>query len=212
MVDNGALSLFDRVDYYIGGCKIDSVRKPFFCASMKGLVSFERDLKYITTAVGKLISRVYNFNQWWRVFQSQVTFQQWWGFSRIIQKSYTAFPKNWSFTAPWVTIVIFFMHQTRMIKFLRRSMTWPELYFINMIKVKCNLIRCNFQDLQRNDNTIYEFPLICPKGVKIVERPGNISYYRVITDTIDDLSLRIVGQNNRFIDFHTNQITVTLDF
>ena len=46
MVNNGVLSIFDRIDYYIGDCKIDSVRKPFFCTSMKGLVSFERDLKY----------------------------------------------------------------------------------------------------------------------------------------------------------------------
>lgn len=46
MVNNGALTLFDRIDYYVGDCKIDSVRKPFFCSTMKGLVSFEHDKKY----------------------------------------------------------------------------------------------------------------------------------------------------------------------
>ena len=46
IVNNGALSLFDRIDYYIGDCKVDSVLKPFFCSTMKGLVSFEHDKKY----------------------------------------------------------------------------------------------------------------------------------------------------------------------
>ena len=52
-----------------------------------------------------------------------------------------------------------------------------ELYSINMVKVKCNLIKSNFQDLSRNDNTIFEFPLTYTKGEKIAERPINISYY-----------------------------------
>ena len=89
---------------------------------------------------------------------------------------------------------------------------FPELYSINMIKVKCNLIKSNFQDLSRNDNTIFEFPLSYTKGEKIIERPVNISYYTVITENIHDLSLRIVDQNNRLIDFHNNRICVTLDF
>lgn len=46
MVNNGALTLFDRIDYYVGDCKIESVRKPFFCSTMKGLASFEHDKKY----------------------------------------------------------------------------------------------------------------------------------------------------------------------
>ena len=46
MINNGALTLFDRIDYFIGDCKVDSVRKPFFCSTMKGLVSFEHDKKY----------------------------------------------------------------------------------------------------------------------------------------------------------------------
>lgn len=87
-----------------------------------------------------------------------------------------------------------------------------DLYSINMIKVKCNLIKNNIQDLERNDNTIFEFPLIYTKGEKIVERPINISYYKVIPETIHDLSLKIVDQNNRVIDFHNNKICITLEF
>lgn len=97
-------------------------------------------------------------------------------------------------------------------KTTHQSDRMPELYSINMIKVKCNLIKSNFQDLGRNDSTIFEFPLTYTKGEKIVERPINISYYRIFTETIHDLSLRIVDQHNRLVDFHNNKICVTLEF
>jgi len=86
-----------------------------------------------------------------------------------------------------------------------------ELYSINTIKVKCNLIRCNFQDLHRHDNTIYEFPLTSTYGEKIIERPTHISYFTLITDTIHELSLRVVDRNNTLIDFCNHQINIVLD-
>lgn len=43
-VNNAFLHLFDRIDYYIGDTKIDSVRNPGITSTMKGLVSFENDL------------------------------------------------------------------------------------------------------------------------------------------------------------------------
>lgn len=105
-----------------------------------------------------------------------------------------------------------FKNQILVAEKVHQSERMPELYSINMIKVKCNLIKSNFQDLTGNDNTIFEFPLTYTKGEKIVERPINISYYRIFTETIHDLSLRIVDQHNRLIDFHNNKICVTLDF
>lgn len=47
-INNGILHLFDRIDYYIGDAKIDTIRKPGVSTLMKGLVSFERDLRYNT--------------------------------------------------------------------------------------------------------------------------------------------------------------------
>ena len=47
-INNGILHLFDRIDYYIGDVKIDTIRKPGISTLMKGLVSFERDLCYNT--------------------------------------------------------------------------------------------------------------------------------------------------------------------
>ena len=47
-VNNGILHLFDRIDYYVGDAKIDTIRKPGVSTLMKGLVSFEHDLRYNT--------------------------------------------------------------------------------------------------------------------------------------------------------------------
>jgi hypothetical protein len=45
-INNGILHLFDRIDYYVGDAKIDTIRKPGVATLIKGLVSFERDLQY----------------------------------------------------------------------------------------------------------------------------------------------------------------------
>jgi len=42
----GWLHLFDRIDYYLGENKIDTVRKPGITCLMKGIASFENDRKY----------------------------------------------------------------------------------------------------------------------------------------------------------------------
>lgn len=42
-VNNGFLNFFERIDYYIGDNKIDTIRKPGIATTMKGLVSFEND-------------------------------------------------------------------------------------------------------------------------------------------------------------------------
>ncbi|KAK7576776.1 hypothetical protein V9T40_006557 [Parthenolecanium corni] len=42
----GWLHMFDRIDYYIGDNKIDTVRKPGIVSLMKGLASFQSDKQY----------------------------------------------------------------------------------------------------------------------------------------------------------------------
>ena len=45
-INNGLLHIFDRIDYYIGDVKIDTIRKPGIATTMKGLSSFEDDTQY----------------------------------------------------------------------------------------------------------------------------------------------------------------------
>ena len=87
-----------------------------------------------------------------------------------------------------------------------------EIFHVNIIKIKCNLINSNVDDLKRNDNTVYEFPLNVGTGEKIIERPNNILYYPVTKDVIHELVIRIVDQDDRLVDFRKEQICITLNF
>lgn len=44
--NNGFLHFFDRIEYYMGDTKIDSIRRPGISTTMKGLACFEDDKKY----------------------------------------------------------------------------------------------------------------------------------------------------------------------
>jgi hypothetical protein len=88
-----------------------------------------------------------------------------------------------------------------------------QIFSVNTIKVKCNLIKCNYENLKRNDNTLYEFPLKVESGEKIIERPQTLCYYPVTrTDSIYQLHLHIVDQNDKLVDFQGEEISITLGF
>ena len=42
-MNNGILRLFDKIDYFLGDNKIDSIRKPGISCTMKGLCCYESD-------------------------------------------------------------------------------------------------------------------------------------------------------------------------
>jgi hypothetical protein len=83
---------------------------------------------------------------------------------------------------------------------------------INTVRIQCSLIRSNIHDLDKNDNTIYEFPLNLLPGERIVERPQNMIYYTINTDAIYELSIRITDQTGKLIDFRDNRISIILAF
>lgn len=83
---------------------------------------------------------------------------------------------------------------------------------INTVRVQCNLVKSNIYDLERNDNTIYEFPLDVDPGERIVERPANLLYYSINTDAIHELALRITDQSGKLIDFRGERLTLILLF
>jgi hypothetical protein len=88
-----------------------------------------------------------------------------------------------------------------------------DIFSINTIKIGCNLVRSNIDDLKRNVNTLYDFPLDSSKvGGKIIKEPNPICYFSVNTDKIHELVIKITDQNNNLIDFREETITLTLDF
>lgn len=87
-----------------------------------------------------------------------------------------------------------------------------NLFSINTVKVHCNLIRANIEDLKRT-NVLYDFPLDFTKvGNKIIKEPNPICYFTVNTSIIYELVVRITDQDNKLINFLGEEINLTLDF
>lgn len=88
-----------------------------------------------------------------------------------------------------------------------------ELYTLHTIRVKSNLTCSNIRDNMLHDSSLYEFPLAVGTGDKIIERPTNPEYYRVIGgDKLHHLRVLVVDQNDRTIDFLGEKITILLHF
>jgi len=88
-----------------------------------------------------------------------------------------------------------------------------NIFNINTVKIHCNLIRSNIEDLKRNTNILYDFPLNTELvGNKVIKEPNPICYFTVNTSVIYELVIRITDQDNKLIDFRGEQINLTLDF
>jgi len=84
---------------------------------------------------------------------------------------------------------------------------------IHNIKVNCNLVRSNIEDLKRNVNTIYKFPIDTSSiGAKIIKEPNPIYYFEANTDKIYKLVVTLTDQSNNIIDLRKEEINLTMAF
>ncbi|KAK7575772.1 hypothetical protein V9T40_012058 [Parthenolecanium corni] len=95
---------------------------------------------------------------------------------------------------------------------LHESTLRVDIFPINMIRIRCNLVKSNISDYKFHDDTIHEFPLDSEPGEKIIERPVFPSFYRINTDTLHLLHLKIVDQDNRIVDFRGERVNILLEF
>lgn len=78
------------------------------------------------------------------------------------------------------------------------------------IRVECNLTGGAYLN-EAPAHTLYEFALDVEPGEQVKETPTNILYLPVITDQIDNITLKLTDQNGRLINFGEEEVTVRLE-
>jgi hypothetical protein len=87
-----------------------------------------------------------------------------------------------------------------------------QLFTVHNIRIKTNLTRCNIQDGDVRDATLYEFPLAAAATEKIIERPLDPEYYSVVPERIHFLRVSVLDQQNKLMDFRGEMISLLLHF
>lgn len=85
-----------------------------------------------------------------------------------------------------------------------------NVFHVNVIKIDCNLAMGSYKNGMLV-HTIHEFfPQVEP-GYKIVEVPKSILYLPINTETIYNITVRIVDQENRLVNFRGEEISLRLE-
>ena len=80
---------------------------------------------------------------------------------------------------------------------------------VNGILVECNIVSGAFTN-DKPTHTLHEFFPTVPPGYKILEIPRNVIYLPISVRTINNITLKIVDQENRLVNFRSETIIVRL--
>lgn len=84
-----------------------------------------------------------------------------------------------------------------------------DIFKVNTIQIDCSLAMGSYQN-GKAVHTIHEFFPSVPAGYKIIECPTTIIYLPINTRHIDNITVKIIDQRGRQIDFREEEITLRL--
>lgn len=84
-----------------------------------------------------------------------------------------------------------------------------QIIKINVLQIECNIVTGSYKN-GKTVHTLHEFSPRVPAGYKIIEVPTTIIYLPVNTRLITNITIRIVDQDGRLINFKEEEITLRL--
>lgn len=84
-----------------------------------------------------------------------------------------------------------------------------NIFKVNTIRIDCNIVMGSYNN-GKPSHTLYQFFPTVEPGYKIVETPSNIVYLPINTQTINNITVRIVDQNQKLINFREELINIGL--
>lgn len=92
-----------------------------------------------------------------------------------------------------------------------RSNSLVKISDIDIVNIECNIVEGSYNGGERS-HTLYSFyPNDVPPGYKINIRPLNMLYLPITTRQISTISLRLVNQDGRIVNFRGENILVQLN-
>lgn len=85
-----------------------------------------------------------------------------------------------------------------------------DILGVSSIQIDCNIIRNSYRNNQLI-HIIHQFFPVVPPGYKIVEIPSNVIYLPVNVHTINNITLKLIDQNDKLINFRGENITIRLE-
>jgi hypothetical protein len=81
---------------------------------------------------------------------------------------------------------------------------------VNVIRVKCNLIKGSYSN-GKPDRVLHEFPLVADPGDLIDESPWNMIYLPVDRNSIDEVVIQLVDQNDKLLNLRGEKVSLRLE-
>lgn len=84
-----------------------------------------------------------------------------------------------------------------------------DIFKVNSISVECSIVTGSYVN-GRVGHVIYQFFPNVPAGYRLLELPDPVIYLPLTNNIINSITLRIVDQNGRLVDFREELITIRL--